>query len=99
MRKSRIVFGFGIALAVVLLLAGLNNLIWDRHESELVTLQEEMIVEKEGVLYFISEENSELQLEMPRDLLKDVVYGNPHKVTYSYNVLMKKGHVLELKVT
>lgn len=99
MRGSRVVFGFGIALAAVLLLIGANNWLFDQRQMELVVIEEDMVLQKEEGLYFILPSNPELKLELPEELLEEVIYGNPYAITYSYNKLSKKGYVQRLKVT
>lgn len=99
MRRSRVVFGFGIAIVVILLLVCVNNWLFDQTQMEQVVVTEEMILQKEEGLYFILSTNPELKLELPEELLEEIIYGNPYAVTYSYNVLSKKGYVQRMKVT
>lgn len=93
------VLGFGIALAAVLFVLGLNNLFLDQKAMEHIVIEEEMILQADGALYFILPTNPELKLEMPEELLEGVVYGNPYAVGYAYNKVTKKGHVVRMKVT
>ena len=93
------VLGFGTALVAVLFALVLNNLLLDQTSMERIVIQEEMILQADEGLYFILPMNPELKLELPEELLEDVVFGNPYAVDYAYNRLTKKGHVVRVKVT
>lgn len=99
MKTKRIVLGFSVVLVVVILAAGLNNWLFDQRVMERLVIEEDMILETEGKTYFVLPDQPQLELEIPATLLEEVIYGNPSAVSYSYNKLTKKGHVVRMKVT